>query len=236
MNQSRVCRSNDYSLIFKVVSIIYETINYFLLKGRFAILYYYYADSKLLNFINELRIKRYLLLTVNESMQVYECAKAALKIKGDYAEVGVYKGGSAKIIALVKSDKQLHLFDTFEGLPQTSKKDKYFNTGEYSAPLEQVQDLLNEYNNVYFYKGIFPKTTTKISHIRFSFVHLDVDLYQSTLDGLEYFYPRMNKGGLILTHDYPSSVGVKKACDEFISSRPESILKLSGNQGLIVKS
>lgn len=235
MNDIRVCKSSDYSLVFKIASIIYEIINYLLLKIRLAIVYYYYTDLQLLNLINELRIKRDLLLTVPESLQLFECAKAARKIKGDFAEVGVYKGGSAKIIALVKGGKQLHLFDTFKGLPQTCKKDKYFKTGEYSAPLERVQGLLNKYNNVHFYKGIFPKTTITLSHIRFSFVHLDADLYKSTKDCLEYFYPRMHKGGIILSHDYPSSVGAKRAVDEFMKDKPEAILKLFGNQGLIVK-
>lgn len=236
MNDIRVCKSSDYSLVFKIASIIYEIINYLLLKIRLAIVYYYYTDLKLLNFVNELRIKRDLLLTVPESLQLFECAKAARKIKGDFAEVGIYRGGSAKILAEVKGKKKLHLFDTFGGLPKVSKKDKYFNPGQYSAPLDYAKNLLAGYFNLFFYKGVFPETIVELKKdIKFSFVHLDVDLYKSTKDCLEYFYPRMHKGGIILSHDYPSSVGAKRAVDEFMKDKPEAILKLSGNQGLIVK-
>lgn len=236
MDQQRVCKASKYSLPFKAVSYCYELINYFLLKYRFSIVYYYYADLKIVSFINELRIRRDLLLTFTESVQLYELAKSTVKLKGDFAEVGTYKGGSSKIIASVKGDKKLHLFDTFEGLPKTSGKDKYFDKGEYYASLEDVKNFLKEYKRVYFYKGIFPNTAQKLINPKFSFVHLDVDLYKSTKESLEYFYPKMVKGGVIISHDYPSSVGVKRAFDEFMKNIPEIVVKLSGNQGLLVKN
>lgn len=235
MSTDRVCKSSKYSLLFKIVSYAYELINYFLLKFRFAVVYYYYVDIKVLNFINELRIKRNLLLTFTESMQLYELAKSAVKIEGDFAEVGIYRGGSAKVIASVKKGKKLHLFDTFEGLPKTTKEDRYFDQGEYSASLEDVKKFLSDYDNVYFYKGIFPRSAKKINKTKYAFVHLDVDLYRSTKESLEYFYPKMSKGGVIVSHDFPSSVGVKQAFDEFMKGKPEIVIKLSGNQGLMIK-
>ena len=51
----------------------------------------------------------------------------------------------------------------------------------------------------------------------FSFVHLDVDLYQSTKDGLAWFYPRLNRGGILISHDYSNADGVRKAFDEFFA-------------------
>jgi len=233
---NRVCKSSQYSLVFKSASVVYEVANYFLLKWKIAVVYYYYWDKDLIGFLSKLRIKRELLLTLTESMQLHNCAKAALKIKGDYAEVGVYKGGSAKVIAQVKgNNKKLHLFDTFAGLPSISRQDKYFGKGEYMAPLHYAQRLLQGYSKIYFYPGFFPKTTIGLKTLKFAFVHLDVDLYESTKDALEYFYPRMSVGGMILSHDYPSSVGVRKAFDEFFKDKIETVLKLSGNQGLVVK-
>ncbi len=236
MKQNRVCKSSQYSLAFKIASLIYEVVNYVLLKWKLALVYYYYWDKDLLDFINNLRIKRDLLLTLTEAMQLHECAKAAGKIKGDYAEVGVYKGGSAKVIAQVKGSKRLHLFDTFAGLPAISRQDKYFGQGEYVASLPYVQKLLLGYRKINFYPGLFPKTNTGLKADNFAFVHVDVDLYKSTKDALEYFYPKMSVGGMILSHDYPSSVGVKKAFDEFFKDKIEIVLKLSGNQGLVFKS
>ncbi len=233
--QNRVCKSSQYNLVFKSASVLYEFVNYILLKWKFALVYYYYWDKDLIDFINKHRIKRDLLLTLTESMQLHECAKAALKIKGDYAEVGVYKGGSAKVIAQINGNKKLHLFDTFVGLPSISSQDKYFGKGEYMAPLDYAQRLLSGYSKIYFYPGLFPKTTTGLKELKFAFVHLDVDLYESTKYALEYFYPRMSVRGMILSHDYPSSVGVRKAFDEFFKDKLETVLKLSGNQGLVVK-
>ena len=69
------------------------------------------------------------------------------------------------------------------------------------------------------YKGIFPETAKKIKNKRFAFVHIDVDIYQSTKDALEFFYPRVNIGGSIIVHDYPAHRGVQEACDEFMESR-----------------
>lgn len=93
----------------------------------------------------------------NEAYQIYVAVLATSKLKGDLAEVGVYQGGSAKIICEAKGDRILHLFDTFKGLPAISKEDQqnFFHEGEFSANLAKVKRYLRKYANVYFYKGIF---------------------------------------------------------------------------------
>ncbi|KPJ56640.1 hypothetical protein AMJ49_04400 [Parcubacteria bacterium DG_74_2] len=175
-------------------------------------------------------------LTFNEARLLYLSVISAKKIPGDIAEVGVYKGGSAKLICEVKEDRVLYLFDTFEGLPETSKDDPPSHyKGRYNALLENVQQYLVKYKNVYFYKGVFPATADTVKNKTFSLVHLDVDLYKSTLDCLNFFYPRMSKGGIILLHDYPNLFGVKKAVDEFFKDKPEPIIRATYNQCLIVK-
>ncbi len=62
-------------------------------------------------------------------------------------------------------------------------------------------------------------------------MHLDADIYEATLDGLKFFYPRMPKGGIILIHDYNALhlVGIKKAIDEFFKDKPERIIDLGDN-------
>ena len=66
---------------------------------------------------------------------------------------------------------------------------------------------------------------------------MDGDIYESTLEGLRFFYPRMNKGGIILSHDYCSLgfPGVKRAFDEFMSDKPEPVIELWDSQALVVK-
>jgi O-methyltransferase len=81
-------------------------------------------------------------LTLTETAQSFSTVKDTAKIPGDIAEVGVYTGGSAKIVCEAKGDRTLHLFDTFEGLPQPSKVDNRFYKGQFNAPLEGVQNYL----------------------------------------------------------------------------------------------
>ena len=83
-------------------------------------------------------------------------------------------------------------------------------------------------------KGYFPETTVGIEEA-FCFVNLDFDLYNPTYAGLEYFYPRMSKGGVILIHDYFSVgwTGVKQAVDEFVLKTNDAKL-LSIGDGLSV--
>jgi len=95
---------------------------------------------------------------------------------------------------------------------------------------------LNKYEHINFYKGLFPSTANPIKNKNFSFVHLDLDLYEGTLDSIKFFYPRMSKGGIILTHDYKSAQGVKKAFDGFFKDKPEPLIEMSGSQCLIVKT
>jgi hypothetical protein len=200
----------------------------------------YYNDperSKVLDLIRKIKNENEMLLGDNEAYQIFMAVKRTKKINGDIAEVGSYRGGSAKLICEAKGNKSLHLFDTFEGLPDLCHNDdpKQFHKGQYSASLEDVRKYLKKYQNVHFYKGLFPSTAHPIENKKFSFVHLDLDLYEATLASIEFFYPRMNKGGIIISHDYIGARGVKKAFDDFFKDKLEPIIEMSGSQCLIVK-
>ena len=175
------------------------------------------------------------LLLRDEAYQLLSCARATAKVKGDIAEVGVYRGGSARLMCEVRGDRALYLFDTFEGLPDTRDVDQRFGAGQYAASFEVVQSYLESFSNVHIYKGRFPATSAPIVDKRFSFVHLDVDLYEPIRDSLEFFYPRVSPGGMILIHDYLWGEGVRKAVQEFFRNLPEPILELAGAYCGIVK-
>jgi O-methyltransferase len=177
-------------------------------------------------------------MSLREMINLYNLIKKTLQIDGDIAEVGVFKGGSAKIICEVKENKKLHLFDTFKGLPPTNSRYDTLTEGiMHETSLEQVKNYLSGYKNVYFYQGIFPDTAKKLTNTQFSFVNLDVDIYESTKKSLEFFYPRLNKGGIILTHDYNDVLtpGVKIAFNDFFTSKPEQIIELWDTQAMIIK-
>ena len=208
-------------------------------KFQFRLLSFY-NDKKIIDLIKIVKKEVDFAFFPIEAYHVYSIAKSQSKLDGDMAEVGVYQGGSAKLIAEVKNEKELYLFDTFEGLPKVSTKDthfgtSYWKTGEFSnTSLENVENYLSNYKNIYCYKGKFPETSEPIKIKKFSFVHLDVDLFQSTIDCLEFFYPRMINGGIILTHDYHTD-GVKQAFNECCKDKKIPQIQLLGSQCAITK-
>ena len=71
----------------------------------------------------------------------------------------------------------------------------------------------------------------------FAFVHIDVDLYEPTKDSLEFFYPLLSPGGVLLCDDYGSTrcPGALKACDEFLADKPEKMIATSAGSGFFIK-
>src|SRR5208337_1771365 len=187
--------------------------------------------------LRKIRSETELLLEDIEAYHIFMAVKRTRKVPGDIAEVGVYKGGSAKIICSAKGDKPLHLFDTFEGLPNVDDIDMVwpFYEGKFAASYDHVRDYLKDAGGVYFYKGIFPHTSGPVKEKSFSMVNLDVDSYESTKQCLEFFYSRMSPGGIIISHDYITAPGVKKAFDDFFEAKAEPVLETAGSQCLVVK-
>ena len=174
------------------------------------------------------------LLKPSELLTVYSFAKNQVDMEGDYAEVGVFKGTTAKAICSAKGNKNLHLFDTFDGLPSVGKTDSEFKVKMYKSDYERVCEKLSDYPNVRIYKGLFPDTAESLKDTVFSFAHIDVDTYQSTKDCLEFFFPRTSRAGIIISHDYHME-GVKKAFEEFFTGKVEKPLQLSLSQCVIIK-
>jgi len=207
--------------------------------GNIAVTFYDTIDKDFIKLFREIRNEIEVQLRVTEAYQLYCFVKSTADIKGDIAEVGVYKGGSTKIICEArKNSKPVYLFDTFEGQPYVVDKnidEEKYEKGYGTASFEATKEYLSGYANVYIYKGIFPSTATPIKDKVFSFVNLDVDVYRSTLDCLKFFWPRMSRRGMILSHDYASHKGVRKAFNEFFEDKPEVVIKLFGSHCMVVK-
>jgi hypothetical protein len=138
-------------------------------------------------------------------------------VPGDLAEVGVYRGGSAKVIATIRPDRVLHLFDTFAGMPVDDLFPEGHRQGDFDVKLEDVKSYLDGLN-VAFHVGAFPHTAAELPEDAvFSFVHVDGDIYQTTRLAIDYFWPRMAPGGVMVFDDYrwPACPGVARAVDEF---------------------
>lgn len=187
--------------------------------------------------VGAIKKDRTLLLDYGEACQLIAAVRAVEKIPGDLAELGVAYGASAKLIRQAAQHRRLHLFDTFEGLPSVDarKDNAKFSEGDFRGDLADVRDYVGN-GQVHYWKGHFPASASAAKDRTFAFVHLDVDLYQSTLDGLAFFFPRMARGGIIISHDYLSAEGVNLAFKEFFQEKREPVIELSGYQCMVVKT
>ena len=89
-----------------------------------------------------------MVLTDGEAYAIYSGVNETSKLPGVIAEVGVFKGGSARLISEAKVNREFHLFDTFEGLPATSENDATFRAGTFKGGLEEVQRFLEGLPNL----------------------------------------------------------------------------------------
>lgn len=145
-------------------------------------------------------------------------------IMGSVAEAGVFRGEYAKEINRVFPDRNCYLFDTFTGFDEKDigleKESSMVKEGSYmrSTSEELVLSRMPYPDKIIIKKGYFPDTAVGIED-SFAFVNLDMDLYQPTLSGLKFFYPKMEFGGVILIHDYFSEgyPNVKNAVAAFES-------------------
>ena len=217
-----------------------KILGYFSTKFQYKLLSFY-KEKKIVDLIKSIKNDVNFAFFPYEAYMLYSIAKSQQELDGDMAEVGVYQGGSAKLISEVKGDRKLFLFDTFIGLQELSDDDthfgkKHWKKNEFSdTSLETVKDYLSSYNNIQIIEGEFPKTADCIHDSKFSFVHLDVDLYRSIIECLKFFYPRLVNGGIILVHDYHSD-GIQKAFKEFLQSNKVQLIELTGSQCMIIKN
>lgn len=166
------------------------------------------------------------------------------RVPGAVAELGVYKGDFAKKINKLFSDKKLYLFDTFEGFHNNDVSQDntlLMKSTEYckfkDTTIENVLQKMPYRDNCIIKQGYFPDSFD-LGKETFAFVSIDVDLYQPILRGLEIFYPRLEKGGYIMVHDYNSGgyKGTKKAVIEYCDKNGISYVPLCDNCGSIVIS
>lgn len=167
------------------------------------------------------------------------------KITGNIAELGVYRGEFAKHINRLFYDRKMYLFDTFEGFSSKDinfdKKNNYSNPTPYffdDTSVNLVMEKMPYPENIIVKKGYFPLSLEELED-RFAFVSIDTDLYKPIYSGLEYFYPRLVKGGYIMIHDYNNDIysGVKEAVNKFAIENEITVIPLSDRMGsaIIIK-
>jgi O-methyltransferase len=159
-------------------------------------------------------------------------------------ECGVFTGSSLMAFALLARDSGIDCrligLDTFTGLPQLSEQDLKFAPAD--APYRAqtlfadtspalVQSRLDEAgvgHSVRLVPGLFSESLPTLQEQRYQFVSIDCDLYEPHLECLEYFYPRMARGGVLFFDDYHSVhyPMAGRAIDDFLRDKPEGLMHL----------
>ena len=169
------------------------------------------------------------------------------RVPGAIVECGVWRGGSMMaaartLLSLGSSERDLYLFDTFEGMSPPSEHDvdmggqragamlatqSKTDAGSYwcYASLEDVQGALAQVGypaeRVHYVKGKVEETVPAQAPQQIALLRLDTDWYESTRHELEHLYPRLSPGGVLIIDDYGHWKGSRKATDEFIASTPD---------------
>ena len=137
-------------------------------------------------------------------------------VPGAAAELGVYRGFFARCINQLLPERKIYLFDSFEGFAEEACATDTFQAAHANTTIEKVLAILPYPEKVILKPGFFPESLGGLEE-QFCLVSLDVDFYQTTLEGLRYFWPRIAEGGYLLLHDWgsPKLPGVAKALQDF---------------------
>jgi O-methyltransferase len=178
-------------------------------------------------------------------------------IPGDIVECGVWRGGSMQAAALTlleagADDRDLHLFDTFEGMPPPTEHDKrpggrtaeeMLRTSDRDAKiwavatLDDVRTAMEETEypaeRIHYHPGMVEETIPRDAPERISILRLDTDWYESTRHELEHLYDRLSPGGVLIIDDYGGWEGSRKATEEFLAKTNAPLLLLPISAGRI---
>jgi O-methyltransferase len=154
-------------------------------------------------------------------------------VPGAVVECGVLDGGTAALMAFgtAGSGREIHLFDSWKGLPTTSEKDGKATmwAGENVGSQKRVVSIFKTLNitasRVTFHGGWFEETFPKAKINQIALLHIDADFYDSVRLSLSSWEPHVSPGGYIQIDDYSSFVGCRRAVDEYLIMHPDLELK-----------
>lgn len=189
--------------------------------------------------------------TMTSAARIYALIQAVRyvstnNVPGPIVECGVWKGGSMAAVARTlmqrnETDRELYLFDTFEGMNAPSSNDLDYTGKSASqlledvpgfrcddAPMEQVKETLHATgypkSKIHFVKGPVEETIPALAPPHIALLRLDTDWYESTMHELIHLFPCLSQSGVLLIDDYGHWQGARKACDEYFARNRVPIL------------
>ncbi|MBL0309148.1 MAG: class I SAM-dependent methyltransferase [Bacteroidetes bacterium] len=203
------------------------------------------ADAEFLKIYQE--IKTHTLVDIYRCYELWELTEKiwSLNPNAHFLEIGVWRGGTAAIIgrklALLNSNINFYLADTFVGVAKTSDKDTFYNGGEHADTSQEIVERLvkNKFHGYKILKGIFPDDTSALidDKIKFGLCHIDVDVYESSKGIVDWIWNKMIVGGVIVFDDYGFHTcdGVTKYVNEQKSKSDRMIIHNLNGHALMIK-
>jgi O-methyltransferase len=191
-------------------------------------------------------IKDHTLVDNFRCYELWTLVEQSAKLTGDIIEIGTWRGGTGALMAVQAArcgiDGKVYLCDTFTGVVKSSDKDTYYNDGEHAdVSLEGVRNLIDRQlglNNVEILQGMFPEDTGhQVAQNRFRLCHIDVDVYQSASDILDWVWERLVPGGIVVYDDYgfQSCDGIRKHVNEIKSRKDGIVLHNLNGHAIVMK-
>ena len=150
-------------------------------------------------------------------------------IPGALAELGVYRGVTSSFLRRLAPERRLYLFDTFSGFPEEALGADRVDGRFQDTSVEIVMRNIGDVHNVEFRSGYFPQSAAGLENETFAFVLLDFDLYESAMEGLRFFYPRLMRGAYFFLHDFnspESQRAISRAASEFLADKSELLIEI----------
>jgi len=157
-------------------------------------------------------IKDFTLVDKYKCFELWWLVEQTQKLEsGAYIEIGVWKGGSGALIAkrmdLCAIKETIYLCDTFKGVVKAGPNDPVYKGGEHGdASEDNVIDLISSLKistKIKVLKGVFPESTQHLVEPQaFRFCHIDVDVYNSAKDIVDWIFDKLVPGGVIVFDDY----------------------------------
>ena len=190
-------------------------------------------------------IKNHTLVDKYRCYELWQLVAEISKLRGALIEVGTWKGGSGALIAkkakIANIKDTVYLCDTFKGIVKAGINDSFYKGGEHSDASEKtVKQIIDELelDNVKLLPGIFPDETSRmITAKEFRLCHIDVDVYQSAKDAVEWLWPKLVVGGLIIFDDYgwEGCDGVRKFVNEERKKQDRLVFYNLNGHAIIIK-
>ena len=179
-------------------------------------------DSEFMQVFDQ--IKTNTLVDIYRCFELWSLVEEVKKVEGAIIEIGAWRGGTGALIAKRAQDfginETVYICDTFEGIVKAGENDSSFRDGDLSnASIKDVQKLEKslDLKNVKILKGIFPDETQHLVHDqKFRLCHIDVDVYESARGIVDWIWPKIPVGGVIVYDDYgfESCDGIAKFVNE----------------------